>query len=473
MIRSMFRGASSILPAALAAALLFSGFILGRYADGAMPAYYVLRPLVAALLLALLLGLTAWVCFRAAAPVAAVISSAVVAFWSLVAPWGLLLLFVGSVLMLIAVVLRLRRRIDVLLSPQLSQLALGVVAVFFTIGLARAVGAALASTTPEPVIAAQGTGGPNLHLVLLDGYPRADTLRNEFGIDIGPFTTDLAARGFTVYEHAQTDRIWTDMTLLSLLEGTVEGVPMGVSDPDERRGIRQRLAGAALPRTAQRAGYEWVVIDSPAGHVTFNGGRHIQHGGLNSYEERLLGESLLGPAIAAWWPSLPTDSLRDHLDASLDSLIALADPHAHRLILAHIFAPHTPFLWNAAGDPLPAPSFWPRVQLFESQSFITGLSISEYAGGLRSHLAGLNARVIDTLDAVISRDPDAVIVLFGDHGARYNIDQVQNEWHRALLAARTPGYPQLFADNPSPTTILRALLDAYLPDRALAPVPPL
>jgi len=460
MIRRMVRILGNVLLAATAAELLFAGFILGRYADQAMPTYYVLRPLAIAALLALVVGAANWAFFRSAAPVAAVTVAGVIAFWSSLPPWGWLLVLVGAVVVVIAVFVRARGLVFPITSG-LSRIALVLVTAFFAIGLIRATGTALASVAPERVAGGEAEG-PNLYVLLLDGYPRADSLRNEFDIDQAPFKSDLSARGFDVYEDAETDRIWTDVTLLGMLEGTVDGVPVDVAEPEDRRAIRQRLADASLPRLARSSGYEWVVIDSPAGHVTFEGGRHIQHGGLNTYEERLLGESLLGPVIAAWWPSLPMDSLRQHLDGSLGSLIAEAEPDSHRLVFAHLFAPHMPVLWTAAGDPMPAPSFWPRVQLFESQAHITGLSLAEFSEGLRSQIGGLNARLIETIDAIVARDPDAVIVMFGDHGARYDTTLMQTEWRHALLAARTPGHPQLFAGGPSPTNVLRGILDAYV-----------
>ena len=56
MIRRMVRILGNLLLPAAAAELLFAGFILGRYADQAMPSYYVLRPLAVAALLAVVIG---------------------------------------------------------------------------------------------------------------------------------------------------------------------------------------------------------------------------------------------------------------------------------------------------------------------------------------------------------------------------------------------------------------------------------
>jgi hypothetical protein len=72
----------------------------------------------------------------------------------------------------------------------------------------------------------------------------------------------------------------------------------------------------------------------------------------------------------------------------------------------------------------------------------------------------LNARLLETIDAVLEKQPQAVIVLFGDHGARVSEDD-RDEWHRPFLASRTPGHERLFADEPRPDVIVRTLLETY------------
>ena len=43
-------------------------------------------------------------------------------------------------------------------------------------------------------------GLPDIYVVLLDAYPRADTLDNDFGYDNSPFLDGLRAEGFDVAE---------------------------------------------------------------------------------------------------------------------------------------------------------------------------------------------------------------------------------------------------------------------------------
>jgi hypothetical protein len=182
---------------------------------------------------------------------------------------------------------------------------------------------------------------------------------------------------------------------------------------------------------------------------------------LNTFEESLLRQSVFGELVATAWRSMPTDSLRNHLELSMNSLVGLADPAEQRLVLAHLLMPHTPFLWGAGGAELPAPAWWPSVQLFESVTEKIGISHTGYADGLRDQIEVVNRRVVDAVDAIVERDPRAVIVVFSDHGARYAEAAEKTEWHRSFLAARTPEHPQLFEIEPTPTAILRRILEAY------------
>jgi hypothetical protein len=176
----------------------------------------------------------------------------------------------------------------------------------------------------------------------------------------------------------------------------------------------------------------------------------------------MLTESALAPIVKTFLPYLLTDSLRDHFTGSVASLISLVDPNAHRLVLAHLFQPHLPFLWNADGSPTKVPFFWPKVNIFAAQIETMGMSLADYAAATKGDLATVNPKFLAMVDAIIAKDPGAVIVLFSDHGSRYSLALKLTEWYHSFLAARTPGHPDLFAADPRPVNILRTLLPLYV-----------
>jgi hypothetical protein len=440
--------------------LAFAGYILGRFANAAFPTFYLFRPLLLAIPLAIAVGLIAAWLARSHAPLAVALAAGVICFWAtFTRHWWQAALLGAGWLVLVAVVRRLGRPLPFV--PQAaSTAATAFVLVFFLAGVFRAYSSAEGPVTPVEVTG-EATG-PNIYLVLLDGYPRRDTLMNDMGIDNGPFEQALADRGFDIYDDAHTDRRYTDLTLMTLLTGTTEGVPLDTAPASEVQFlIRKALSTAELPREAEAAGYEWDVIDSPAGHVTFSAGHHIQHGGVNTFEDNMLAEAAFAPIVKAFLPYLLTDSLRDHFAGSVQSLISLVDPNAHRLVLAHLFQPHLPFLWDADGKPVPVPFFWPGVNIFAAQIETMGMTLPDYSAAMKGNLATVNPKFLAMVDAIVAKDPGAVVVLFSDHGSRYSLDLKQTEWYHSFLAARTPDHPELFASDPVPTAILRTLLPIY------------
>lgn len=450
--------------------LAFAGYILGRFANAAFPTFYLFRPLLLVIPLAILIGLLAGWLVRSRAPLVVGAVVGLICFWATFSRhWWQAALVAVAWVVLVLVVRRFGRPMPFV--PRAASTAtMAFVLVFFFTGVVRAAFSAEGSVTP--VAATRTATGPNVYIVLLDGYPRRDTLMNDMGIDNGPFEQALAARGFDVYDDAHTDRRYTDLTLMSLLTGTTEGVPDDTAPASEVQWlIRRALSAAQLPRLAQQAGYEWDVIDSPAGHVTFSAGHHIQHGGVNTFEDNMLTESAFGPVVKTFLPYLLIDSLRAHFEGSVESLLSLVDPGKHRLVLAHLFQPHLPFLWEADGKPTKVPFFWPGVNIFAAQIETMGMSLTDYSTSMKGDLATLNPKLLAMVDAIVAKDPGAVVVLFSDHGSRYSLDLKTTEWYRSFLAARTPDHPELFVSEPVPTAILRTLLPIYVTGEPL-PVQP-
>ena len=64
-----------------------------------------------------------------------------------------------------------------------------------------------------------------------------------------------------------------------------------------------------------------------------------------------------------------------------------------------------------------------------------GLSEAEFADKVRPQVTALNERVIRATERIVRSDPDAIIVIFSDHGIRYR-DLDDPEAFRSLFAAR-------------------------------------
>jgi hypothetical protein len=418
--------------AVLAAGLVFAGTILSRYADLAVPPDFVVRPLAVSVLIALPIGAVGLIAGRHAAIVAAAIAGVAV----LAQPPVVFTVIASAVVFGVA-----SRRGWTF--PATQSAALLLAGTFVVIGLVRAVGVTSLPSVSSVSAQSLAATGPPTYLVLLDGYPRLDTL-HDLGIDNRGFVAALEARGFDHYPAAESRHGWTHKTLLALLTG--HEAPDTWSSVEETREIRQQLV---VPPG-------FLAIDPPAGHAVLNGGPHVNAGGITDFEATLLAYSAVAVVAPDWAWGEMVGSLRMHLESSLATLETTDAP----LVFAHLLAPHPPFLFGAAATDVGA--CWPGCQLFDNDMDRLGMTRDEWAAAMADQLHGLNDRIIASIDRIRRAHPNAVIVLFSDHGARYSAADPA-EWHQSFLAARTPGHPRLFESEPRPDAILRLVEEAYGP----------
>ena len=415
--------------AVLVAWLVLAALILGRYTDEAMPPHYLLRPLLVALAVSVLIAGVALLARSWAVPLAAGLALV------------LALAELQTVLTLLAVVILLellRRRGR--MPRDIEPLTLLFAGIFFAIGMIMAIGA---TQWPSEEGYEAATGGPPMYVFLLDGYPRIDTLR-DLGFNNEPFGNALAQRGFDNYPESHSEHTRTHKTLVGLLTDlSVNSDPVSVT---VRREIRRLIV---VPPG-------FVEIDPPVAFVTMGSGPHVTTQGPTDFEADLVGKSIVGTLLPDWaWNTL-LGALRDNVDAELEAAATTDAPR----VFTHVMAPHPPFLapWDGATS-VPR-RCWPSCGIFAPSFDDMGLTREEWAGGMAAQVAALNEKLLDTVDRILDQHPDAVIVLFSDHGGRADWAD-EAELHRSFLAARTPGHPDLYADDPKAEDVIRTLLGAY------------
>jgi hypothetical protein len=180
------------------------------------------------------------------------------------------------------------------------------------------------------------------------------------------------------------------------------------------------------------------------------GGWQVSAGGLNDFEVRLLGTSIAGMMTREWTADVVAGSLRGHFEESLRLMV---ESTASRTF-AHVLAPHPPFLYAGGLS-----ACWPGCDIFDVAASKLEISVDEWADRMDGQLRAVNERVLAAVDQLLGDHPDAVIVLFSDHGGRYDLEL--DEVHRSFLAARTPDHPGLLADEPHPHAVLRLIEATY------------
>lgn len=346
-----------------------------------------------------------------------------------------------------------------------------VVALAVAVTQAAAGGAYWDVPRPAASDVSPSAGAPDIYLVLLDGYPRSDTLRTAFGYDNSAFESALADRGFAVADDARSNYSITWLTLSSVLQMNYAHLLPELADVPERGPEQYRRFGALVNDSPaveelRDAGYRIVGNSSPFSEIDLVAADEaLPFDGPTWFEAELIAESPISDLLAGPLRSWMGVEQRDALRTALARIPQVAAREGGRptFMLSHLMSPHPPFVHNADGSARELPSCYPgSCALYESNPRRLGLTQEEHGAALAGQVEYLNARLIETIDAVIERSPDAVIVLFSDHGTRHDPVGDVEETTRTFLAARTPGYADLLGDRPHTVNLMAGLLNAYL-----------
>jgi hypothetical protein len=327
-----------------------------------------------------------------------------------------------------------------------------------------------ALTPPEDLQAAAIAQGapdlPDIYLVLLDGYPRSDTLADDFAFDNEPFLASLGGSGFEVARHSHSNYNGTELTLASMFNAAqvpslaeVTGQPS--SPAAQVRALTHAINHGRAIDALRAQGYEIVTIPSVVTSPTlYDADRVLDSGQVNSFELEVLREGILPlilPDVQRRWL---IEQHRDRIITTFDRLGALAAERADhpRFIFAHIMGPHAPIAFGPAGEPRYA---WPCFPI--SCSIFDGGQIygNDILVPIREEVQYLDSKVLETaahIQAASARPP--VIVFFSDHGSRYDFDD-RDEMLRSFFVSTTPGRPGLFPADVAPINLIPRLLNAY------------
>jgi hypothetical protein len=325
---------------------------------------------------------------------------------------------------------------------------------------------------------ANGSGGPDTYIVLLDGYPRADVLEHVFGYDNEGFLADLEVRGFEVAANSHSDYLWTHVSLASMLHmeyieqieslaPVVEGSKP--NHPSFRRAVNRNPTFEFL----RERGYRIVAIPAGYDELALRGAdEYMDNGSINEFELKLLTSTYLGDLIAAVAPDFASSSHRARITDEFDALADAAgsDRSEPQLVFAHVPAPHQPTVFGRDGEPIPVPL---NEHFYSDSPLERGVNPDQWVVDYRHQLDHLNGLIIEAVDDIIeASDEPPVIVLWSDHGSSSRVDWVVTQPREAnpvdllertgtLFASLTPNREAVFPDDITPVNTFRYLFDAY------------
>ena len=192
---------------------------------------------------------------------------------------------------------------------------------------------------------------PDIYLVLLDGYPRADMLARDWGFTDPGIVAGLEDLGFRVADGARSNYNMTKLTLGSLFSMSLldEVEPWSGYDrpayapPAERAVALQHNRAFDLLRDH---GYRITSLSGGYTHEDIRAvDEFISAGTADVVEFHLLGMTAVGEFIQWLDPGFGEGQVAERVESNLETLerIAREDDERPRFVFAHFPAPHPPY----------------------------------------------------------------------------------------------------------------------------------
>lgn len=331
---------------------------------------------------------------------------------------------------------------------------------------------------------AQATQYPDIYYIILDGYGRADILRQLYDYDNSAMLAALADRGFFTASRAHANYCQTGLSLASALNMRYLDSERDRLDPASRKPtpIKWLIAHSRVADFLRQRSYQTVAF-STGYHPT-----EIKNADvfistettvwfLDEFQSGLVSTTPL-PFIIGKLRRLPffpavnlqfeSNAHRQRILRTLGHLANLRPQARPRFIFAHLILPHPPFLFDHRG---PCEN-QDNVFRFADGSDVIGRGIptsGEYTARYVEQLRYTNQLVLEVIDTILARTVRApVIIVQSDHGPGSQLnwrdaDQTNlGERFSILNACYLPdGGNALLADDLNPINTFRAVFNHY------------
>jgi hypothetical protein len=256
---------------------------------------------------------------------------------------------------------------------------------------------------------------PDIYLILLDSYARADVLREVYDYDNSAFLNALRENGFYVADKAIANYCQTGLALSAVLNSRyLDSLVARIGTKTRsHEPLAEMIENGSVIRDLRRRGYQIVAFES---------GYHETQ--LETADIVLSAQDSVVSTVIATNPPLR----QRHVKAKqahrrivlniLDRLGGVAAGYpSPKFVFAHIEAPHPPFVFGPEGQRT-------ETTLFTNHDGdrIIGrgrLSREQYRSYYCDQVTFINRRVAPAIEQILAESPTPpVILLFGDHGPR-------------------------------------------------------
>lgn len=302
-----------------------------------------------------------------------------------------------------------------------------------------------------PIARASGasTSNPDIYHISLDGYGRHDYLKDFYGYDNGAFIEWLEQKGFFVAHEGRSNYTFTRFSLASFLNFQyLDDVPI-----EQEWSFFNLIQDNKAMRFLKERGYNIVTFET--GQTSFDIKKlatHFQSAPyvLSEFQNEVLNLTFLPTFLKAV-------IFKNQRKAILNIFDKLSQPLSEpspKLVYAHIFLPHPPYLFDGEGNFLTPeklkllPELTPETykEQFVGQTRFATTKVQEMIGKILEYTRG-----------------KAVIILHSDHGPAFTrYPGIETEERISILEAvfLPSGDYEGFTPGMTPVNIYRLVFNA-------------
>jgi hypothetical protein len=275
---------------------------------------------------------------------------------------------------------------------------------------------------------------PDVYFLVLDGYTRADALKQDFGYDNSTFLNSLRDMGFYVADCSRTNYVNTHSSLVSTLNMDYkpalrdELAAQGFTTQEDlwllikNSKVRGLLESLGYKTISFESGFPWSRFQDADIYMQYTGVPYEMQV-MQPFEAMLIRSTALLIWSDTTYKSLPDYKhtifgatnfpFEFHINQQLyilDQLPHLASFPGPKFVFAHILITHYPFVFDENGNILTDPGFYSKNnnEPIDEEHFIEG-----YTNGIKF----TNSQLTDILHTLITKsDNPPIIVMMGDHG---------------------------------------------------------
>lgn len=302
-----------------------------------------------------------------------------------------------------------------------------------------------------------GDRPPDIYYIILDGYGRADVLKNEYGYDNSDFLNSLKELGFFVADCSLSNYAQTQMSLASSLNFNYLSALSDhfAAGSDDRTGLDSLIRHSAVRESLENAGYKTVAfatgfLATELTDADYFLGPGYSWGELNEFESLLM-ETTLARLIQDGnrfgMQTSGSERFRERTLYALDQLDDLSYIQSPKFVFVHIIAPHPPYVFGPTGGPVEAAD-------------VGTTKTEEGASHYRDQAIYISSRIQEIVPRIIANsDTPPIIVIQGDHGP--TVASSPRSRMSNLNAYFLPGVNATIQPTVTPVNTFRIIFNSY------------